>query len=240
MRHFSFIMLFSLLIFSGAAEVNGGIFSDILKGFGSGTEESVSNENIISGLKEALSIGVDNAVKEVSQPNGYFGNEMIKILMPEKIQNVADTLSKIGFQEEVDDFISSMNSAAERAAPKATTYFMDAIKEMSFDDAGKILKGSDTAATDYFREKTSEKIYAAFKPVISDTMDTVGVTKNYKQMMGKYEAIPFIKKESMDLDHYVTNKALDGLFKMVGDEEKKIRTDPTARVTDLLKTVFTK
>jgi hypothetical protein len=160
--------------------------------------------------------------------------------MPEKIQKVADVLRKVGYQKEVDDFILSMNRAAEKAAPMATSYFVGAIKEMSFDDARKILNGGDTAATEFFKRKTSDKIAASFKPVVSSSMNEVGVTKKYKDMMGKYESLPFVDKESIDLDSYVTNKAMDGLFYMVGQEEKKIRTDPAARVTDLLKTVFGK
>ena len=113
---------------------------------------------------------------------------------------------------------------------------MDAL----FEDAEEILKGGDTAATDYFRGKTSNKIYDAFKPIVSSSMDEVGVTHNYKEMMNKYGSIPFVEKETLDLDHYVTNKALEGLFQMVGQEEKKIRTDPAARVTELLKNVFSK
>jgi len=111
---------------------------------------------------------------------------------------------------------------------------------MSFDDARKILNGGDTAATEFFKRKTSDKIGASFKPVVSSSMNEVGVTKKYKDMMGKYESLPFVDKESIDLDSYVTNKSMDGLFYMVGQEEKKIRTDPAARVTDLLKTVFGK
>jgi hypothetical protein len=160
--------------------------------------------------------------------------------MREKIQRVANMLRQVGYQKEVDDFILSMNRAAEKAAPMATEYFVGAIKEMSFGDAQKILNGGNTAATEFFKRKTSDKIAASFKPVVSSSMDEVGVTKKYKDMMGKYESLPFVDKESIDLDSYVTNKAMDGLFFMVGEEEKKIRTDPAARVTDLLKTVFGK
>ncbi len=133
-----------------------------------------------------------------------------------------------------------MNRAAEKAAPKAASYFVGAIREMSIEDAGGILKGGDTAATEYFRKKTNDKIYEAFKPIVSASMNEVGVTSSYKNMMARYESIPFMDKQSLDLDHYVTNKSLDGLFYMVGQEEKKIRTDPAAQVTDLLKTVFGK
>jgi hypothetical protein len=216
------------------------LLDDVVKGVSGGSKGGTDKDTTSSGLKEALTVGTENAIKNISKMDGYFGNKSIKILMPKKIQNVADVLSKVGFQKQVDDFILSMNRAAEKAAPKATGFFVDAIKQMSFQDAGNILKGGDTAATDYFKEKTSKNIYDAFKPEISSTMDEVGVTRSYKEMMGKYESIPLVKKETFDLDHYVTNKALEGLFYMVGQEEKKIRTDPAARVTDLLKSVFGK
>ena len=192
-------------------------------------------------MKEALSIGTGNAVVSTSKLDGYFANQAIKILLPDKIQKVADVLRKVGYQKQVDDFVLSMNRAAENAAPKARQFFVDAIKEMSFQDAMKILKGNETAATEYFKSKTFDKLYTAFKPPVSASMDKVGVTKSYKNMMGTYtKSIPFAKTESLDLDHYVTTKSLDGLFYMIGQEEKQIRTNPAARVTDLLKKVFGK
>lgn len=219
---------------------SAGIF-DVLKSIVSpSTGGPVDESTIISGLKEALSIGTDKAVKNVSQVDGYFGNQMIKILVPEKIQKVTDILREIGYKKQVDDFILSMNRAAEKAAPQAASIFVDAIKGMTIEDARKILKDGDTAATEFFKRKTHDKIYSTFKPIISSSMDEVGVTHSYKEMIGKYESLPFVSKESIDLDHYVTNKAMDGLFYMVGQEEKKIRTDPAARITDLLKTVFGK
>lgn len=216
-----------------------GLLDDVMKGLNSPSAAS-DDSTIASGLKEALSIGTGNAVKSVSQADGYFGNEMIKILMPKKIQNVAEVLKKVGYQQQVDDFILSMNRAAEKAAPMAASFFIDAIKEMTFDDAKKILSGGDTSATDFFKEKTHDKLFTAFKPVISSSVNEVGATRSYKDMMSQYESVPFLPKESLDLDNYVTNKALDGLFYMVGQEEKKIRTNPAARVTDLLKSVFGK
>ncbi|MFQ5964487.1 MAG: DUF4197 domain-containing protein [Candidatus Scalinduaceae bacterium] len=217
-----------------------GIFEEIKKGIGLESQKKSAEGNIISGLKEALSIGTENAVNSVSKVNGYFGNQTIKILMPEKINMVADSLRKIGYQKQVDDFILSMNRAAEKAAPKAISFFVDSIKEMTFEDAKKILNGGNTAATDYFKTKTNQKLYKAFKPIISSSMSEVNVTRFYKDMISKYTTLPFMKFESLDIDHYVTNKALDGLFYMIGQEEKKIRTEPAARVTELLKKVFSK
>jgi hypothetical protein len=203
-----------------------------------GASGEPDNDTIIAGLKEALSVGAKNGVAKVSKTDGYFGNQLIKIPMPEKIQKTEKMLRKVGLNKEADNFILSMNRSAEKAAPQALTIFTDAVKEMTITDAVGILRGNDTAATDYLRSKTHARIYGAFKPVVSSAMNDVGVTHSFKQMMDKARTIPFLKKEAVDLDDYVTSKALDGLFLMVGQEEKKIRKDPAARVTELLKTVF--
>jgi len=205
-----------------------------------GQKSELSTPTIISGLKEALSIGTEKAVQSVGQTDGYFTNQAVKILMPEKIQNVADTLGKFGFQKPVDDFVLSMNRAAEQAAPQAKGYFLDAVKAMTFEDAQGILKGGDTSATEYLKLKTYDKIHASFLPIVSENLDQVGGTRSYKDMISQFNSIPFMSSESLDLNQYVTDKAMAGLFVMVGEEEKKIRTDPTARVTDLLKSVFEK
>lgn len=238
MKRICFLILIMSLFLTTLT--HAGLLDDVMKNIGGPNKGESDDSTIISGLKEALSIGTDKAVKNVSQVDGYFGNQIIKILMPEKIQKVADILRKVGYQKQVDDFVLSMNRAAEKAAPQAASIFVDAIKGMTIEDASKILNGGDTAATEFFKKKTHDKIYDAFKPIVSSSMNEVGVTRSYKEMMGKYESLPFMSKESVDLDHYVTNKAMDGLFYMVGQEEKKIRTDPAARVTDLLKTVFGK
>ena len=203
---------------------------------GAGLDDST----IASGLKDALAVGTKNAVSSVSKLNGYFGNEAIKILLPDNIQKAAELLGKLGYHKQVDDFILSMNRAAEKAAPKAASYFADAVRGMSIEDARKILSGGNTAATEYFKTKTSSKLYEEFKPSVSDSMNQVGVARAYNGMMAKVPAVAFAKPESVDLDHYVTTKALDGLFTMVGQEEQKIRTNPVARTTDLLKKVFGK
>lgn len=194
---------------------------------------------LVAGLKEALSVGTANAVSATSKVDGYFANRAIRIPVPEKLRSAADVLGKVGYQREVDAFVLSMNRAAEKAAPRARTYFVEAIREMTFEDARKILHGGDTAATEYFRGKTQKKLYEDFRPVVSARMNEVGVTRSYKNMIGKYADLPMVgTPESVDLDHHVTAKALDGLFYMLGQEERKIRTDPAARVTELLKSVF--
>jgi hypothetical protein len=237
MRRAAFLLVLGFSLFALSSQA--GLLDDIKKGVGSVAPQAGPDDSqVMGGLKEALTVGTGNAVSLVSRQDGYFSNQAIKILMPAKIQKVADVLGKVGYQKQVDEFILSMNRAAEKAAPQAKSIFVSSIKEMTFEDAKKILNGGDTAATEYFKGKTSAKLSEAFKPIISSSMNEVGATRSYKEMMGKYTSLPFMKAESFDLDQYVTTKSLDGLFFMVGQEEKKIRTDPAARVTDLLKTVF--
>ena len=196
---------------------------------------------VASGLKEALSVGTKNAVGLLSGKDGYFANEAVKILLPENVRRLGDALRMAGYQKEVDAFVLSMNRAAEKAAPRAANIFAGAIREMSITDAQKILGGGNTAATEYFKSKTSTQLFDAFKPDISKSMSEVGVTRAYKAMTDRYTSmVPFAKVESLDLDRYVTNKSLDGLFYMVGQEETKIRTNPAARTTELLRKVFAK
>lgn len=215
-------------------------FGQILKGLGLGQQGGLSEAKIASGLKEALQIGTANAVSLTGRPDGYFRNQAIKILMPEQLQTMEKMLRMVGYGPQVDEFVLSMNRAAERAAPFAKQIFWDAIREMSFDDARKILASSDTAATEYFKAKTTDKLVAAFRPVVEQAMNEVGVTRQYKELVGRFQIIPLIKSETVDIDQYVVTKSLDGLFHVLGEEERKIRTNPTARVTDLLKEVFTK
>lgn len=212
----------------------------IFKGLGLGRQGALTDAKIGSGLKEALRVGTENAVNLTGHTDGYFLNEAIKILMPKKLQTVEKGLRLVGYGPQVDEFVLSMNRAAERAAPHAKEIFWDAIAAMSFDDARKILAGGETAATDYFKERTTDKLTAAFRPVVDQAMNEVGVARRYKELVGRYEAIPFAEDVAFDVDEYVVTEALDGLFFVVGQEERKIRTDPAARVTDLLKEVFSK
>ncbi|MGB7630930.1 MAG: DUF4197 domain-containing protein [Candidatus Deferrimicrobium sp.] len=239
-------MATAILFFVGAVS-HAGLMDDIGKAIGGGEVPGVpgsgpDDAKVVDGLKEALTVGSANAVSSTSKVDGYFANQAIRILVPEKVRKVADVLGKVGYQKEVDDFVLSMNRAAEKAAPLAKAHFVEAIRAMTFEDALKILGGGDTAATDYFRGKTQKKLYDEFRPVVSSSMDEVGVTRSYKNMVGKYAALTLVggKAESVDLDDHVTTKALDGLFLVLGQEETKIRTDPAARVTDLLKDVFGK
>lgn len=215
-------------------------FDKVLKGFGSmsGGGSGLSDAKIGSGLQEALKVGTENATAQTGTVDGFLMNKAIKILMPRPLQSIEQPLRLVGYGPQIDEFIVSMNRAAEKAAPFAKEIFWDAIGQMTFDDASKILNGSDTAATDYFKAKTSTKLHTAFRPPVETVMADVGVTRQYNDLIGKYKSVPFPKSVSFDINQYVTEKATDGIFFVVGQEEKKIRTNPAARATDLLKEVF--
>ena len=227
----------TLLLAGGPAAAQ---IEDLTKSLGLGNKTQLSTETVASGLKEALKISSGSAVSLTEKPGGYFTNEAIKILMPEKFASVEKGLRTIGYGPQVDELVLSMNRSAEKAAPAAKEIFWGAIKEMSFDDARKILGGGDTAATEYFKEKTTGKLTEAFRPVVEKSMDEVGVTRQYNALVGQAQSLPFLKVPSLDLNQYVVGKALDGLFLTIASEERKIRKDPAARVTALLKEVFAK
>ena len=209
--------------------------------FKSGPDKNLSNGDIVAGLKQALEVGTTNTVDLTGKVDGYFGNAAIRILLPKQLQSVEQGLRLIGQGEKVDEFILSMNRAAEKAAPGAKDIFWGAIKSMSFDDARQILSGGDTAATEYFRAKTSDALTASFRPVVVDSMKDVGVIQQFQQLQSAYQSVPLASSlPSVDIESYVVSKALDGLFLVLGEQEKKIRTNPAAQVTDLLKKVFAK
>jgi hypothetical protein len=228
---------------------NAGL-KDLLKSLQSpvesGTQASsadpsdLSNDTIILGLKQALAVGAEKAVDLVSKSDGYYKNPEIKIPLPPALQKIEGVLKSMGLEGLVDQFEVSMNRAAEQAAPQATALFVDAVKEMSFSDAREILNGQQNEATLYFKERTQEKLSELFKPVVHKSMAEVGVTRNFQELSAKASTIPFSDTLNLDPDTYVTNRALDGLFLMLAKEEANIRQNPTARVTDLLKTVFNK
>ena len=203
-----------------------------------GSAGGLNNDEITAGLKEALQVGTEKAVGLVSQPDGFYKNPAIKIPLPESVQKVEKLLRTAGYGEKVDAFELSMNRAAERAAPEAKSIFWAAVSDMNFDDAQKILNGRDNEATLYFEDKTSTRLQEVFKPIVKDAMGEVGVTRSYQDLNEKITSLPFGKSASFDLDQYVTNGALQGLFKMLAEQERQIRTQPAARVTDLLQKVF--
>ncbi|HET9763466.1 MAG TPA: DUF4197 domain-containing protein [Casimicrobiaceae bacterium] len=211
---------------------------DIKSLLGSAPKTAISEDKAAVGLKDALRVGAGNAVSLAGRTDGYFGNDAIRIGMPDKLRFVEKGLRAVGYGPQVDAFVLSMNRAAEKAAPAAKDIFVGAIQQMTFDDARKILSGGDTAATEYFRAKTSDKLTTAFRPIVGKSMEESGVTKRYSDLLGQYKSIPFAGSVSFDLDDYVVAKALDGLFYMIAQQEKSIRTDPAARVTAPLKEVF--
>lgn len=217
-----------------AAQTFGGLLERL------GLGQKGGDSKIADGLKEALRVGANNAVSTTGRLNGYFTNEVIKILLPEPIKKVERGLRIAGMGSKLDELVLGMNRAAEAAAPYAKDIFGNAIREMTFSDAQKIFKGSDTAATDYFREKTSDKLMVQFKPPVTKVMGEVGVTKQFNQIFSQASRIPFLKMDKMDLESYVVDRSLFGLFYVLGQEETKIRRDPAARVTSILKDVFGK
>jgi Protein of unknown function (DUF4197) len=196
-----------------------------------------AQSNIAEGLKQALSIGTQNSANRLSAVDGYFADAAVKILIPPDAHNVEKTLRQFGLGSLVDKTILSLNRAAEDAAKSATPIFTEAIKQMTINDALGILKGGDFAATNYFKDKTTASLTAAFSPVISKSLDKVDATKYWSDMFTAYNKFS-VKKVPVDLNAYVTQKAIDGIFYEVGLEEQKIRKDPAAQVTDLLKEVF--
>lgn len=200
----------------------------------------VTDMEISGGLKEALSKGVKFAINTLGKENGFLDNARVKIPLPKSLQKLEKGLRLAGQGKAVDEFVGSMNHAAEKAVPVAIDVFVDAIKQMSFDDARKILfSGQNDSATQFFRRTGEETLRGKFRPIVEEFTEKTGVTNKYKTMIGKAGfAAQFLGKDATDLDGYVTQKALDGLFLLVADEEKKIRENPLGRTTSLLKKVF--
>ena len=198
----------------------------------------LSDAQIGSGLKQALAVGTQKAVKQVARPGGYLENKAIKILLPQSLRPVETGLRAIGQGAVVDNFIASMNHAAETAAPEAAGIFGNAVRAMTIDDARRLLTGGNTSITDYFKEKTSDDLAVAFRPHVEKAMAANGVTQKYNALLGQAPQLPFMKSSKMDINSYVVGKALDGLFYELGEQEKQIRTNPAARTTDLLRKVF--
>lgn len=198
----------------------------------------LSQQTVAAGLKQALQVGTDKAVFDTNRKGGYSGNPLIKIIMPEKLDKVASAVRKIGLGSYVDGIELQMNRAAESAAGEAKAVFFDAISRMSWQDAWGILRGGDNAATNYFKKHTTTALTNRFKPIIKTSMQKVGFYNDYNKLINTYNAIPFTKKQDFSMETYVTDKALDGLFTLVAQEEAKIRRDPVARTTELLRKVF--
>jgi len=200
--------------------------------------KGLTEKDAADGIKEALVNGTGESVKMVSALDGYWGNPEIKIPFPAEAKDMESKLRAMGMGKKVDEFNESMNRAAEKAATEAKNIFIAAIKNMTVRDAINIVKGTDNAATMYLKNNTSPELIGKFKPIIKTSLDNVNATKYWSDLITVYNKIPFIKKMNPDLPQYVTQKAIDGLFIMIAKEELKIRKDPAARTSELLKKVF--
>jgi hypothetical protein len=236
-------LLIVLFLVAGLAEMGQSqtFLKDLKKKVtNSGSEGSnLSSDEIISGLKQALTLGAQKSADRLSAVDGFFKDAAVKVLLPPQAQNVEKTLRSLGMGKLVDDAILSMNRAAEDASKSAAPIFVDAVKKMTVQDGLGILRGADTAATGYLRKTTSPGLTAAFHPVIDSSLQKTGATKYWKTVFDTYNKLPTtFTKVDPDLASFVTQKAMDGIFYYVAQEEKKIRKDPAAQVTDLLKKVF--
>jgi hypothetical protein len=201
--------------------------------------QSFKTDDIAKGLKEALQVGTTRSIALLSKPDGFFGNAAVKILMPPEAEKVEKTLRNLGFNKQVDDAILSMNRAAEDASKQAVPIFVKAIQDMSIDDAVGILKGKDDAATKYLQTKTTDSLTKSFRPIIEESLKKVDATKNWNSIVTQYNKFSF-KKINPDLAAYVTERSLNGIYLQIAAEEAKIRKDPIARSSDLLKKLFGK
>jgi hypothetical protein len=210
----------------------------IQKGVEQAGAPALTETEIANGLKEALQVGTGNAVTMLNATDGYFKDPLVKILFPPEAQRASDKLRELGMGKLVDDFTLSMNRGAEKAAKEAGPIFVEAVKSMTIQDAKGILNGADNAATEYFKSKTSTQLQAKFYPVIQNSLNSVNATKYWTDITTTYNKIPLVQPVNTDLADYTTKKALDGLFLKIAGEEKKIRENPAARVSELLKKVF--
>lgn len=226
----------------GLTEVVNGAAGNVVNAAGNAINNigsnKLTNDDVINGLKEALSVGTNNSAGLASKLDGYLKNPKIFIPWPAEAQVMKDKLIKMGFTKKVNDFETSLNRAAEEAAKKAAPVFVNAITNMSIADGFAILNGSDTAATHYLRQTTYAPLTEQFMPVVKEAIAKVKVTSYWNPLVTAYNKVPGVKKQNPDLNAYVCNKATNGLMTLIMDEEAKIRKDPAARVTDLLKKVF--
>ena len=199
---------------------------------------NLSESDIADGLKQALTIGSQNASQTLNKTDGFNGNPLIRIPFPPDAEKIEKKLREVGYGPKIDAFVTSLNRAAEQAAVEAASIFTNAIKQMTLTDAEGILKGSDTAATHYLRQNTYGSLYSAFQPPIKSALDNNNVDKQWTELTSIYNKIPFVKPVQTDLIAYTNSRALQGVFVTVAGEEQKIRTNPAAQTTDLLKKVF--
>ena len=199
---------------------------------------AIGNDQIANGLREALDFGIEKQVTKLTQTDGFFKNEMVKILLPEELQKVDNTLRKMGLSNLADEGLKVLNRAAEDAVKEATPIFVNAVKGITFSDAKQILLGSDDAATNYLKTTTATQLYASFNPVIKNSFEKVGADQVWNNLITRYNNIPFVTQVNPDLTDYVTQEALKGVYTMIAVEEKEIRTKAASRTTALLQKVF--
>lgn len=230
-------LLITLLFFAtiALAQVN---INNVLNTVNNALGNGLSKEEITKGLKEALNVGSKNASANASKLDGFYKNQLIKIPFPSEAKDMRATLLRVGMKKQVEAFEMQLNRAAEDAAKKAAPIFLASITKMTINDGITILKGKDDEATQYLKKTTSAELMKQFKPVISTSLKKVQITKYWNPLFTTYNKVPFVKKVNPNLDEYVTQRAMDGLFKLVAQEETKIRKDPAARVNDILKKVF--
>jgi hypothetical protein len=190
------------------------------------------------GLREALRVGTDRAVARLGRTDGYLEADDVRIPVPDKLSKLSRALDALGAGDYVEEFVTGMNRAAEAAAPKAKDVFVDSIREMTFDDAVTILRGRQHEATDYFREHTGARLAELFRPIVAGKLDEVGATRSFNALLDQTHKVPFVERPVFDLTDYVTDRALDGLFLRIASEEERIRRDPVARTTELLREWF--
>jgi len=203
-----------------------------------GGKTSLSEDEVVKGLKEALTVGTNSSTGIAGKLDGFYKNPRLFIPWPAEAKEMKERLIKMGFEKKVQEFEMSLNRAAEEAAQKAAPVFVSAITNMSVKDGFSILKGADTAATSYLRKTTYTPLHNQFMPVVKEAIEKVSVTKYWEPLVTAYNKIPLVKKQNPDLNDYVTNKAINGLMVLIADEEIKIRKNPAARVSELLKKVF--
>ena len=199
---------------------------------------AADEQKTIDGIREALALGAEIAVKSLGRADGYLANAAVRILLPPGARKLADSARSLGFGGKVDELILAMNRAAEQAAPLAAPYFASAIRGLGIRDVQAILNAGDTGATAFFERTTRPNLHAAFKPSVSQSIERAGAGRAYKSLMERAQRVPMLAAKSFDLDEHVTGKALDGLFHVVGEEEKKFRSNPLARTSSALKAAF--
>jgi len=232
MKKYFLILLSLVLLACSSQQINDVINATLSQG------GALTTSEIGSGLKEALTVGLSSSVGRTSMTNGFLKNPLIKIPFPKEALIVKNTLDKVGLGSLNNKVVTSLNRAAEDASTAAKPIFMAAITKLTFSDIMKIFNGPNNAATEYLKRATTSELITAFKPSIAKSLQKVHATQYWGEVMGKYNSIPFMKKINPDLKSYVTNQAISGLFKEIAKEEGKIRTNPAARTTALLKRVF--